>query len=229
MRSRAKARWQVPPGQESPVPEKQVLHQSSRTETYSQGTRAGSQEGQWSPQVPGVTKRGTAPQGRAHHTPWTSSLNGCGKRPAAPGAAQAAAPHRGLHCRRARFQWRRPWSPGHWGTQPRIRCFHPGQAEARRTQDKEDTPATGCPRAMQVSASTPRASRPQQTGSCDGYCWSGLQGWRTGRCHYCCSSWYHLVPGTRQGRQGAGASQDKQLPLNRAPGKGGAAPPGAHT
>ena len=38
-----------------------------------------------------------------------------------------------------------------------------------------------------------------------------------------------LVAGNEQVHQGAGASQDKQLPQNPASGRGGAAPPGAHT
>ena len=41
----------------------------------------------------------------------------------------------------------------------------PGQAETGRAQDNEDASATGCPRAVQVSApATPGASRPVQTG-----------------------------------------------------------------
>ena len=67
-RSRAKVNRRVPPGQESPGPEKQELYQSSRMERHSQGTRAGSQEGQWRPQAPGVTNRGPAPWGRASYT-----------------------------------------------------------------------------------------------------------------------------------------------------------------
>ena len=69
----ARLRWGrgqgEPPGQESPALEKRELYQSSWTERQSQGTRAGSQEGRWSHQVPGVTNRGVVPQGRAPHTP----------------------------------------------------------------------------------------------------------------------------------------------------------------
>ena len=84
MRSWAKATGRVPPGQESPHPEKQELYQPSRRERRSQGARAGPQEGQWSPQVPGSTNAGPAPRGRAHHTPRPSSLKGCSACPAGP-------------------------------------------------------------------------------------------------------------------------------------------------
>ena len=45
---------QVLPGQESPVPEKEELHQSSRVERRSQGVRAGPQEGGDVLELPGT-------------------------------------------------------------------------------------------------------------------------------------------------------------------------------
>ena len=41
-----------------------------------QGNWTELQEGQWSLQSPGVTKRGSAPRGRVHHTPRPSSVKG---------------------------------------------------------------------------------------------------------------------------------------------------------
>ena len=69
-------------------------------ERRSQGTRAGSQEGQWSHQVAGVTNRGSAPCGRARHTPQAELPKGLERVPgralgAVQAEAQAAAPSGG--------------------------------------------------------------------------------------------------------------------------------------
>ena len=42
-------------------------------------------------------------------------------------------------------------SQGAKWTQPRILHSPPGQVEVGRTQDSEDSPATGCPQAVQIS------------------------------------------------------------------------------
>ena len=68
MRILVKARQPEPPGQESPVLEKQELLQSSQRERCSQGTPAGSQEGQGSLQVPRFKNRGSSPRRSAQHT-----------------------------------------------------------------------------------------------------------------------------------------------------------------
>ena len=60
----------MPPGQESPGPEKQELYEPYRTERCSQGAGAGPQEGQGCPQAPRGTNRGSAPRGeRTDPTP----------------------------------------------------------------------------------------------------------------------------------------------------------------
>ena len=64
-----------------------------------QGTGAGSQEGQWSPEVPGVTNRGGAPGGEPPHTVGQAGKGlkhvPRGTSGAAQVVAQVAAPHRG--------------------------------------------------------------------------------------------------------------------------------------
>ena len=49
------------PGQESPVPEKQELHESSQTESHWQGVRAGPQEGGDALRLPGTLTDTGAP------------------------------------------------------------------------------------------------------------------------------------------------------------------------
>ena len=66
----------MPPGQESPGPEKQKLHQSSRTERHSQGVGAGSQEGGDALRLPGTLTEDLR-TGESCHTPGPSSLKGC--------------------------------------------------------------------------------------------------------------------------------------------------------
>ena len=100
-RSQAKAAGREPPGQESPVPEKQELHQSSRMERVSQGTQAGPQEGRGCPQTSRGTNRGPAPQGRVRHTLQLSSLKGwsghtVGPRSSCSGGSGGGSTPRGL-------------------------------------------------------------------------------------------------------------------------------------
>ena len=55
----------VSPGEESPVLEKQELHQSPRVERHSQGVRPGPQEGGDALRIPG-TLRDTCALGKVH-------------------------------------------------------------------------------------------------------------------------------------------------------------------
>ena len=66
----------VPPGQESSVPEKQELHQSSWVERHPQGVGAGCQDGGDALGLPGTLTDTCAPR-RLHHTPRPSSLKDC--------------------------------------------------------------------------------------------------------------------------------------------------------
>ena len=94
----------VPPGQESSVPEKQELHQSSWVERHPQGVGAGRQDGGDALGLPGTLTDTCAPR-RLHHTPRPSSLKDCRAHGAAGptelqdpeqlGGAWVAAPHGG--------------------------------------------------------------------------------------------------------------------------------------
>ena len=85
----------VSPGQESPVPEKQELHQSSRAERRSQGVRAGPQEGGDALGLPGTLTDTCAP-GECAELP-----KGCSAHGMDPGAARrgsgGGSARRGLH------------------------------------------------------------------------------------------------------------------------------------
>ena len=113
----------VPPGQESSVPEKQELHQSSWVERHPQGVGAGCQDGGDALGLPGTLTDTCAPR-RLHHTPRPSSLKDCrahgwtrssseglGRRLRMEGAARPGAARRGLQQRkripaeRAAGQW----------------------------------------------------------------------------------------------------------------------------
>ena len=157
MRSQAKAGASAPPGQESTVPEKLELHQSSRVERRLQGVRAGPQEGGDALRLPG-----TLTEQLRHGESAPSSLKGCsahaltrellgGARAAAPqrglrgpgsssGAAWAVAPAEKAAQPGARFQQRRPGSTGRRGHCPGP-TLPLRQAEARRAQDSKDAPA----------------------------------------------------------------------------------------
>ena len=86
-----------------------------------------------------------------------------------------------------------------------------GQAEVRRAQDSENSPAAGCPQAVQVTAPVlaPEAPRPVRTGRL----WlvthseltPELEVWQP---HWCCSSCVAVCLGG-VGRQGTEASRDK--------------------
>ena len=147
-------------------------------ERRSQGTRAGSQEGQWSPQVPGVTNRGSAPRGeRATHR-GPSSVKGWSAHPAGPREQLRRRlwqrlGRRGLRGpQEQRFQRRRPRSPGRRGTQPRIRR----SPRDRRRPGGHRTARTllppGAPELCRSAPPAPGASRPLRTGSCGSYCGS---------------------------------------------------------
>ena len=132
----------VPPGQESPVLEKQKLYQSSWEERHSQGARAGSQKGYGCPQAPRGMKRATELWGRSLHTLRAELPKGLDTAPSrAPGAAQVAATARPRECDSS-------------GTGPRAQgtgdtaqdpALPPGQVEAGRTQGSKDAPAAGQP------------------------------------------------------------------------------------
>ena len=202
-------------------------------ERRSQGTRAGSQEGQWSPQGPGVTNRGSGE--RAPHT-----MGGALKRSGAhthriPGAAQVvalAAARQGGECVARRkgewFQQRRPGSPGPRVTKPRI-WRSPWAIRGGRTQDSEDAPATGHTWAVQVSATNTQCCQALADWELQDLMWEltfGLESWPLPVLLFLPS---HLAPGLEWGGQGTWASQDKQLPGSRAPGRGWGSSPGAHT
>ena len=161
-----------------------------------------------------VTNRGTAPQGRAHHTPWAELPIGQDRVPGgAPEAARAA-------------EVSEPRAPEDTAEDP---VLPQGQAQAWKTQGSKDAPADGQPRDVQVHAIRLRGiqtSTDWETSvvtagadSRDGDMAAATVFW----------SWCHLEPGTEQGHQGAGASKDKQLPMSRAPGRAWAPPPGSHT
>ena len=84
MRSQAKATQLVPPGQESPVLEKQKLYQSSWKERRLQGARAGSQKGYRCPQAPGALKEQLHSGGDPSTHYGLSSLKGWTPRPVGP-------------------------------------------------------------------------------------------------------------------------------------------------
>ena len=86
--------------------------------------------------------------------------------------------------------------PGAQGTRGHISgsCAPLGQAEAGRTQDREDAPS-GQPEPCR-SGPAPRAFRPLRTGSCGSYCGSRLQGCRAGHRQCSCPSWCRPVSGT---------------------------------
>ena len=193
MRNPAKVGRPEPPGHESPVPEKQELYQSSQMERCMQGTRAGSQEGQWSPKVPRVTKRGSAPWGRTRHTQRAELLKGLECTPSGPtGVAQAEAQAAALSREGCAVpgagsgggsMWR--WLCGPKSTIPVAQAPEPkaprdtaqdtvlplGQAEARRTQDSEDTPATRWHRTVETRAPLPpEHPGPCRLGDCSSYC-----------------------------------------------------------
>ena len=143
----------MPPGQESPILEKQKLYQSSWKERCSQGTRADSQEGYRCPRAPRDTKRATKLWGRAVHTLQAELSKGLDAAPSgAPGAAQVAA-----------TVW--PWECDSSGAGPRAQgardtaqdpALPPGQVEAGRTQGGKDAPAARWPRAVQINTPCPR-------------------------------------------------------------------------
>ena len=64
------------PGQESSVPEKQELHQSSWVERHPQGVGAGCQDSGDALGLPGTLTDTCAPR-RMHHILWPSSLKDC--------------------------------------------------------------------------------------------------------------------------------------------------------
>ena len=152
-------------------------------ERHWQGARAGSQDERGCPQAPGGTNRHLRPGESAQHT--ARPGKGWSAPGEAPGGAQASAPAAALvSCGAwewllllrwlpgeraaapgARFQWHRPWSPGHRGSQPNIRVLPPGQAEDGRTQGSKDTPATGRPQLCRSVPSAPGASRPLRMGA----------------------------------------------------------------
>ena len=168
-----------------------------------------------------------------HATPrGPSSVKGWSVHQAGPRKQLRRLPRRRLRTERAahpraRFQRRRPRSPGAGDTaqDPALPSDRPGGGQEGTGQQELSCPQGAPSCADQRRTGSIQASADQ---SCGRYCGSRLQGWRAGH-HHCCSSLCHPVPGTERGRQGAGASQDKQPPLSRAPGRGRGISPGAHT
>ena len=129
-----------------------------------QGTRAAPREGQGLPQAPGATNRGGAP-GESPRTRQAGLGQGLERARRGPGGkpvGQAAALDQGLRpaacgsCAPGtgtgtRGQQHRPRIPGPERTQPRILRSPWGKAEVGRAQDSEDSPAAGCPQAVQDS------------------------------------------------------------------------------
>ena len=124
---------QVSPGQESPVPEKQELHQSSWAERGSQGVKARPQESGDVLRLPGTLTDTCAP-GRAPH-PVAELPKGLQH---LPGGALGAAPRQlgwRLHAERPERPGVKPTAqaqePRAPGTQPKIRR----SPETRRDQE----------------------------------------------------------------------------------------------
>ena len=150
----------MPTGLESPVPEKKELYQSSRSERHSQGARAGSQEGQGCPHAPRGTKRGTVPWGEGATHCGRSYLKGCsaglgGPGSSSPGCSGRDCTRRGLHARRSTFAAVQALEPRALGDTAQHPVLPWRQAEARRTQDSKDAPATRQPQNVQIRALCP--------------------------------------------------------------------------
>ena len=215
--------WRAPPGQEGPAPERR-----SGSFPNLPGRKGALGElgripgGRGCLRLPGALTEEVRPggEGATHRRQLPKGLQ---RARGAPGAAPAVAP-RGGGCA----------APGAIpAAQARGRCagdtaqdpaLPPGQAEAGRTQGGEDAPAAPRPRAVQGGDPGPGPGLGDGGRPC-GERPPGLESWPPPGLFLLC----HLVPGMKWGHQGAGASQDKQLTLSRAPGSGQAAPPGAHT
>ena len=117
-------------------------------ERHSQGTQAGSQDGQWSPQVPGVTNIGN---GESRHRPWTELQQRLERVPSGPrnsggGGSGSGSARRGMHGPGRAIPEAQAPDPRVLGDTARIRrspwdMWGPG---GHRT--------AGHPRAVQVSA-----------------------------------------------------------------------------
>ena len=144
----------VSPGQESPVLEKQELHQSSWTERHSQRVGAGSQGGD-ALRLPGTLTEELR-LGRVCDIPRLSSQRAAVHPGWAPGAAQRRLHGRGLcppEITIPAVQALEPRAPGDPAQDPALPS---GQAEAGRAQDSKDAPAIGRPRA-EISGLCPRS------------------------------------------------------------------------
>ena len=194
-------------------------------ERCSQGPPAGSQEGQWSPQVPGVTNRGSAPRGRARHTPLAQLPKGLqraqrGLGSSSGGGSGGGSERRGLRGPGSTIpaaQTPEPRTPGNTAQDPALPL---GQAEAGRTQDSEDAPATRGAALSCAGQHPPPLEHP-------GLCGLGAVGDTAGadsRAGELAATRLVVPPSVTclgQSRlPGNRASQDKQLPLSRAPGRG---------
>ena len=160
------------PGQESPVPQKQGLHQSSRAERRWQEARAGSQEGRGCPQTPRDTNRHLLPGESAGHTLQPSSLKGCsvphGAQEQLGGSSGGGSVRRGLLGPERDSNSTGPGAQGA-GDTAQNPALPPGQAEAGKAQDSKDTPANRWPGAEQISA-PPGSIQALQTESSGSYC-----------------------------------------------------------
>ena len=97
-----------------------------------------------------------------------------------------------------RVQWHRPQIPGYRSRQSHNYIFPLGQTEAGREQDSKNSPTTGHPQAVQISALAPAlgVSRSVWTGRL----WLVTHGELNSRARnlaalLCFSSVFHFVPG----------------------------------
>ena len=170
MRSQAKAGWREPPGQESPVLEKQELYQSSQQKGVRRELGQDPRRGSGAPKFPGALTEELRPGGEHPHASGAPERAGALAHWSLRSGSGGSSTLRGLPTLGAGFRWSRPQSQGCWGTQPKIRCSPQGRAEARRAQESEDATAVGCLEPCRLAPTTPRVSRPLQTESSGGYC-----------------------------------------------------------
>ena len=167
----------------------------------------------------------THPAGPRGEAGWSGGGSGWrGLRPAAFGSCGPG----------ARSQQYRPQIPGHRSDTAQDPAFPPppGQAEAGRAQESEDSPAARRPQAVQISALLPSPPMKHL-----GHCGLGDCGSYGVKLTLELETWpppvllFLLVSpcAWEGGLQGIEASRGQQLPPSPAPAGGWAAPPGAHT
>ena len=143
-------------------------------ERHSQGTQAGSQDGQWSPQVPGVTNIGN---GESRHRPWTELQQWLERVPSGPrnsggGGSGSGSARRGMHGPGRAIPEAQAPDPRVLGDTARIRrspwdMWGPGGHRTARTLLPR-----GPPELCRSVPPMPAASRLPRTGVCRSYCGS---------------------------------------------------------